>query len=99
MQAERTRRTRGLVHRRDAAAAADALSRVGFVVFGRAGHSGDVRQAAGGRVGQRGAATVQQELPVIDDSGSCRAKKKRAKISPVGSEYLLLQFSPLRSIK
>lgn len=83
MEVLRTARTSGLVHRRDAFAA-DALLRFGSVVFDsvcrRAGHSRDIRQATGGRVGQRGAAAVQQELPVIDDSGSCRAKS-RADIS------------------
>lgn len=86
VQVERTTRTCGLVIGRDAVVA-DTLLRVSFVigdsVCRRAGHSRDVRQAAGGRVGQRGAATVQQELPVIDDSGSCRAKS-RAEISSVG---------------
>ncbi len=36
----------------------------------RTGHPRNVRQAAGRCAGQRGAATVQQELTVIDDPGA-----------------------------
>lgn len=38
----------------------------------RAGHPWNVREAAGGCASQWGAATVQQEFSVVDDSGASR---------------------------
>ena len=35
-----------------------------------AGHPWDIRQAGGGGTGQRRCSTLQEELPVIDDSSA-----------------------------
>lgn len=50
------------------------VSRV--VGFERPGDSWDVRQV-GRRTGQRRRPTLQEELPVVDDSGTCRLQQQR----------------------
>lgn len=49
---------------------------VSVVGFERPGDPGDVGQIGGG-AGEGGRPTLQEELPVIDDSGTCRKQQKR----------------------
>lgn len=55
------------------------------VAGGGAGHPWNVREAAGGRAGQRGTAAVQEELAVVDDARSswCCAKQSPSRRSGV----------------
>lgn len=45
------------------------------IAGGGAGHPWNVREAAGGRAGQRGTAAVQEELAVVDDARSWNTRK------------------------
>ena len=40
----------------------------------------DLGQTAWGGPGDRGVSTIQQELPVIDDAGTCGFKKRKSDV-------------------
>lgn len=61
----------------------------GGVGFERRGDSRDVRQV-GRRTSQRGRPTLQEELPVVDDSRTC--ERTAAKETKVGSLKIGCQY-------